>query len=193
MKRICVYCGSNPGARPEYAAAGRALGREIARRGLGLVYGGASVGVMGAVADGALDQGGSVIGVLPHFFATKEVAHNDLGELIIVDSMHERKARMADLSDGFIALPGGWGTIEEIFEMLTWAQLGHHQKPCGLLNIESYYDELFAFLEKAIAERFVKEEYRPMMMMDSSAGALLDRFSIYRAPRVKKWIGPEET
>ena len=140
-----------------------------------------------------LDGGGSAIGVLPHFFATKEVAHDGLDELIIVDSMHERKARMAELSDGFIALPGGWGTIEEIFEMLTWAQLGHHQKPCGLLNVSSYYDELSAFLEKAIEEQFVKEAYRPMMMMDASPGRLLDRFAAYRAPRVKKWIGAEET
>lgn len=193
MKRICVYCGSNPGARPAYTAAGAALGRELARRGIGLVYGGASVGVMGAVADGALEHGGSVIGVLPHFFATKEVAHRGLEELLIVDSMHERKARMAELSDGFIALPGGWGTIEELFEMLTWAQLGHHEKPCGLLNVESYYDELSAFLDKAIAEQFVREEYRPMIMMDSSAERLLRRFETYRAPRVKKWIGPEET
>ena len=158
-----------------------------------MVYGGASVGVMGAVADGVLERGGSVIGVLPHFFATKEVAHDGLDELIIVDSMHERKARMAELSDGFIALPGGWGTIEEIFEMLTWAQLRHHQKPCGLLNVNSYYDELFAFLEKAIEQQFVKEAYRPMMMMDASPERLLNRFTAYRAPRVKKWIGAEET
>jgi uncharacterized protein (TIGR00730 family) len=193
MKRICVYCGSNPGADPAFCEAGRALGRLLAERGFGMVYGGASVGVMGAVADGVLERGGSVIGVLPHFFATKEVAHDGLDELIIVDSMHERKARMAELSDGFIALPGGWGTIEEIFEMLTWAQLGHHQKPCGLLNVNSYYDELFAFLEKAIEQQFVKEAYRPMMMMDASPERLLNRFTAYRAPRVKKWIGAEET
>ncbi|MBT8040692.1 MAG: TIGR00730 family Rossman fold protein [Xanthomonadales bacterium] len=193
MKRICVYCGSNPGSRPGYVRAGRALGHELARRDVGLVYGGASVGVMGAVADGVLDHGGSAIGVLPHFFATKEVAHSGLDELLIVNSMHQRKARMAELSDGFIALPGGWGTIEEIFEMLTWAQLGHHEKPCGLLNIKSYYDDLFSFLEKAMEEQFVREEYRPMMMMDTSPAGLLDRFGSYRAPRVKKWIGPEET
>lgn len=188
-----MYCGSNPGLRPAYAEAGRVLGHELARRGVGLVYGGASVGVMGAVADGVLANGGSAIGVLPHFFATKEVAHRGLDELLIVDSMHERKARMAELSDGFIALPGGWGTIEEIFEMLTWAQLGHHEKPCGLLNVDSYYEDLFSFLEKAIVEQFVKEEYRPMMMMDTSASDLLDRFESYRAPRVRKWVGPEET
>ena len=193
MKRICVYCGSNPGANPAYVEAARELGRELARRGLGLVYGGARVGVMGAVAEGVLRGGGTAIGVIPHFFVTKEVAHDGLDELIVVGSMHERKARMAELSDGFIALPGGWGTIEEIFEMLTWAQLGHHQKPCGLLNVESYYDELSAFLEKAIKEKFVREEFRPMMIMDVSPASLIDRFSGYKAPRVKKWIGPEET
>lgn len=193
MKRICVYCGSNPGKLPAYRDAGRLLGNELARRGLGLVYGGAGVGVMGAVADGVLEKGGSVIGVIPHFFATKEVAHHGLEELIIVNSMHERKSRMAELSDGFIALPGGWGTFEEIFEMLTWAQLGHHEKPCGLLNVESYYDELSRFLDKAIEQQFVKEEFRPMIMMDESPAGLLDYFSRYRAPRVKKWIGPEET
>ena len=193
MKRICVYCGSNPGANPAYREAGRALGNELADRGLGLVYGGAKVGVMGAVADGVLERGGSAIGVIPHFFVTKEVAHDELDELLVVNSMHERKARMAELSDGFIALPGGWGTIEEIFEMLTWAQLGHHQKPCGLLDVDSYYQELFAFLEKAIEQKFVKAEFRPMMMMDESPAHLLDRFSAYIAPQVKKWIGPEET
>jgi uncharacterized protein (TIGR00730 family) len=193
MRKICVYCGSNPGSRPVYRESARTLGNELAARGLGLVYGGASVGVMGAVADGVLEKGGQAIGVLPHFFASKEIAHAGLDELIIVNSMHERKARMAELADGFIALPGGWGTIEEIFEMLTWAQLGHHRKPCGILNVESYYDELSLFLEKAIENHFVKEEFRPMMMIDSSAQSLLDRFERYRAPVVKKWIGPEET
>jgi len=193
MKRICVYCGSNPGSKPVFRQSGRELGRELAKRGLGLVYGGASVGVMGAVADGVLEAGGSAIGVLPHFFSTKEIAHGGLDELIIVNSMHERKAKMSELSDGFIALPGGWGTIEEIFEMLTWAQLGHHAKPCGLLNIDSYYEELSAFLEKAIENQFVREEYRPMIMIEDTASRLLDRFENYRAPRVKKWIGSEET
>ena len=193
MKRICVYCGSNPGANPAFADAARQLGNLLADRGLWLVYGGASVGVMGAVADGVLENGGHAIGVLPHFFASKEIAHDGLDELIIVNSMHERKARMAELSDGFVALPGGWGTIEEIFEMLTWAQLGHHEKPCGLLNVDSYYDELAAFLEKAIENRFVKDEFRPMMMIDESSGSLLDRFADYSAPHVRKWIGPEET
>jgi uncharacterized protein (TIGR00730 family) len=193
MKRICVYCGSNPGRLPDYRESARQLGHELAARGLGLVYGGASVGVMGAVADAVLEQGGNAIGVIPRSLATREVAHSRLDELIVVDSMHARKAQMAELSDGFIALPGGWGTIEEIFEMLTWAQLGFHEKPCGLLNVASYYDHLFAFLEEAVRQQFVKEEYRPMIMMDEAPDLLLDRFSAYRAPKVRKWIGAEET
>jgi uncharacterized protein (TIGR00730 family) len=193
MKYICVYCGSNPGRQAVYCEAARSLGQEMASRGIGLVYGGASVGVMGSVADAVLQHGGKAIGVIPHALATKEVSHHGLDQLFVVDSMHERKAKMAELSDGFIALPGGWGTIEEIFEMLTWAQLGFHEKPCGLLNAAGYYDYLFAFLEKAIEEQFVKPEYRPMMMMDDSAPSLLRRFEGYRAPKVKKWIGPEET
>lgn len=193
MKRICVYCGSNPGRLPDYRESARQLGHELAARGLGLVYGGASVGVMGAVADAVLERGGNAIGVIPRSLATREVAHGRLDELIVVDSMHARKAQMAELSDGFIALPGGWGTIEEIFEMLTWAQLGFHEKPCGLLNVASYYDHLFAFLEEAVRQQFVKEEYRPMIMMDEAPDLLLDRFSAYRAPRVRKWIGAEET
>jgi uncharacterized protein (TIGR00730 family) len=193
MKRICVYCGSSPGLLPDYRAAAQVLGHELAARGLGLVYGGASVGVMGAVADAVLEKGGQAIGVIPFALATREVAHDGLDELFVVDSMHERKAKMAELSDGFIALPGGWGTIEEIFEMLTWAQLGFHQKPCGLLNISGYYDHLYTFLEHAIDQRFVREEYRPMIMMEQTADGLLDRYQHYQAPSVKKWIGPEET
>ena len=193
MKRICVYCGSSPGKLPDYMESARTLGHELAARGLGLVYGGASVGVMGVVADAVLEKGGEVFGVIPYALATKEVAHSGLNELFVVDSMHERKAKMAELSDGFIALPGGWGTIEEIFEMLTWAQLGFHDKPCGLLNISSYYDHLVTFLEHAIDQRFVREEFRPMIMVNESASALLDRFGGYVAPQVKKWIGPEET
>lgn len=193
MNRICVYCGSNPGKLAQYREAARLLGYELASRGLGLVYGGAGIGVMGAVADAILERGGEAIGVIPQSLATKEVAHAGLDDLFIVESMHERKAKMAELSDGFVALPGGWGTFEEIFEMLTWAQLGFHEKPCGLLNVASYYDPLFTFLENAIDQQFVREEYRPMIIMDDKPGALLDRFNDYRAPRVKKWIGPEET
>ena len=192
MKRICVYCGSSPGKISDYQEAAKILGKELAERGIGLVYGGASIGVMGTVADAVLEQGGEVFGVIPFVLAKREVAHKGLDELFVVNSMHERKAKMAELSDGFIALPGGWGTIEEIFEMLTWAQLGLHDKPCGLLNISSYYDHLFAFLEHAIDQRFVQQEFRPMIMMDQSASTLLDRFADYRAPKVKKWIGTGE-
>lgn len=193
MNRICVYCGSSPGLLAEYRDAAKVLGHTLADRGIGLVYGGASIGVMGSVADAVLEKGGEVIGVIPFALATREVAHSGLSELIVVESMHERKAKMAELSDGFIALPGGWGTLEEIFEMLTWAQLGFHDKPCGLLNIRDYYDHLYAFLEHAIDQRFVREEYRPMMMMEPSAERLLNRFDDYRPPKVKKWIGPDET
>jgi len=193
MNRICVYCGSNPGKLPDYLIAARFLGHELAKRSIGLVYGGASIGVMGAVADAVLEKGGQAIGVIPGVLATREVAHSGLSDLFVVDSMHERKAKMAELSDGFIALPGGWGTIEEIFEILTWAQLGMHEKPCGLLNIAAYYDHLFSFLDHAIDQRFVREAYRPMIMMDQSASILLDRFTQYRAPKVTKWIGADET
>lgn len=193
MKRICVYCGSSPGRRTEYREAARAFGHELAARGLGLVYGGASVGVMGAVADAVLERGGEVVGVIPESLMTREIAHGGLTQLHVVDSMHARKALMAEQSDGFAALPGGWGTLEEVFEMLTWAQLGMHRKPCGLLNVAGYYDPLAHFLDHTVEERFVRSEYRPMVMMESSPAALLDRFASYEAPQVRKWIGPEET
>lgn len=193
MKRICVYCGSSPGRDAAYREAASALGRALADRGLGLVYGGASVGVMGAVADAVLAAGGEAIGVIPRALATKEVAHGSLTELHVVQSMHERKALMADLSDGFAALPGGWGTIEELFEMLTWAQLGFHEKPCGMLNVAGYYDDLARFLEHAMGEEFVREAYREMLIVEREPSALLDRFAAYRAPRVRKWLGPDET
>lgn len=193
MQTVCVYCGSNAGKSPQYVEAAHELGQEMVARGLGLVYGGASVGLMGAVADAVLQAGGRVTGVIPHALASKELAHKGLSELFVVASMHERKARMAQLADGFIAMPGGWGTIEEIFEALTWAQLGLHHKPCGLLNVAAYYDHLQAFIEHTMEQRFVRAEYRPMMMIESQPAVLLDRFASYRAPQVKKWIGPEET
>ena len=193
MHYICVYCGSSAGKSPQYAEAAGELGRELVRRGQGLVYGGASVGLMGAVADAVLQAGGHAIGVIPHSLATKELAHTALDELFVVDSMHERKAKMAELSSGFIAMPGGWGTLEEIFEALTWAQLGFHDKPCGLLNVAGYYDHLGTFLDHAMEQSFVREAYRPMIMIESRPAALLDRFAGYQPPRVRKWIGPEET
>ena len=193
MKRICVYCGSNSGRRPEYTRAARRLGALLAEEGLGLVYGGASVGVMGAIANAALAGGAEVIGVIPRALATREVAHSGLSDLHLVESMHERKAKMAQLSDGFVALPGGWGTIEEIFEALTWAQLGLHRKPCGLLNVAGYYDHLGAFLEHAMTEAFVKPEYRPMILLEDDPATLLKRFRSYDAPQVRKWISKGQT
>jgi uncharacterized protein (TIGR00730 family) len=193
MQRICVYCGSSPGRNPAYQEVARQLGTAMVERGLGLVYGGASVGVMGQVADAVLAAGGEAIGVIPEALAVKEVAHPSLTQQHVVPSMHERKAMMADLSDGFVALPGGWGTFEEIFEILTWAQLGFHAKPCGLLNVAGYYDHLHAFLEHAIEEQFVKADYRPMLIVESDPLALLDRYAAYEAPVVRKWITRAET
>lgn len=193
MKRICVYCGSSPGRNPRFGAAAQELGEALLRRNMGLVYGGASVGIMGMVADTVLAGGGEVIGVIPKALDARELKHTGLTELHVVTSMHERKAMMADLSDGFIALPGGWGTFEEIFEALTWAQLGIHQKPCGLLNESGYYDHLRLFLENAIEQQFVRPEYRHMLMISRDCDDLLDQFEAYQAPVVKKWITRSET
>ncbi len=192
MNTICVYCGSSPGREPAYADAARDLGKLLADRGLSLVYGGAGVGIMGEVADAVLAGGGEAIGIIPEALAVKEVAHDGLTRQHVVKSMHERKALMAELSDGFIALPGGWGTFEEIFEMLTWAQLGFHEKPCGLLNAAGYYDHLHAFLEHAVEEGFVPPVCRSMLMVETNPEALLERFSSYRAPAVRKWITRDE-
>jgi len=192
IKKICVYCGSSPGKNPAYSEAARHLAKTLCARGIGLVYGGAAVGVMGTIADAMLETGGEVIGVIPRSLAVKEVAHDNLSELHVVASMHERKALMAEFSDGFIALPGGWGTLEEIFEMLTWAQLGFHDKPCGLLNIEHYYDHLVDFIEHSIEQQFVDEVCRPMLMKANEPGTLLDSFTTYRAPKVRKWMGETE-
>lgn len=193
MRRVCVYCGSSPGRNPAYREAGTALGQILAGRGLGLVYGGASVGIMGAVADAVLAGGGEAIGIIPRSLARKEVAHEGLTRQYVVESMHERKAMMAEASDAFVALPGGWGTIEEIFEMLTWAQLGFHEKPCGMLNVSGYFGGLFAFLEHAVEECFVKPEFRELLILEEDPQRLLDRFEAYRAPRIHKWISAEET
>ena len=193
MKRICVFAGSNSGARGEYVAAAGELGRVLARRRLGLVYGGARVGLMGALADEALSGGGHVIGVMPEALVQKEIAHRGLSELRVVKSMHERKATMADLSDGFVALPGGWGTLEEFFEVLTWGQLGLHRKPCGLLNIHGYFDRLLAFADHCVEEGFVKREHRSMISVADSPNELLDGLAAYKAPEVKKYIDRAQT
>ncbi|HXG67464.1 MAG TPA: TIGR00730 family Rossman fold protein [Blastocatellia bacterium] len=193
MKRICVYCGSNNGARAAYADAARAIGMALTRRGISLVYGGGCVGLMGIVADTVLAEGGEVIGVIPEALVAREVAHKGLFDLRVVSSMHERKALMADLSDAFIALPGGLGTLEEFCEITTWAQLGLHRKPCGLLNVEGYYDPLLAFLDHAVAERFVRPEHRSFILADSDPERLLDALMSYQPPTLHKWIDRDET
>jgi uncharacterized protein (TIGR00730 family) len=188
MQRLCVFLGSNPGNKPDYLAAAQAMGSELARRGLVTVYGGSNVGLMGALANAALQAGGQVIGVIPEALRQKEIAHTGLTELHVVGSMHERKALMAELSDGFIALPGGMGTLEELCEVLTWAQLGFHKKPCGLLDIGGYYASLGAFFDNAVAQGFVNPAHRAMLLRDSTPAALLDQFGSYVAPVVNKWI-----
>ena len=190
MKRICVFAGSNSGSKVEYLAAARELGQALVRHEVGLVYGGARLGLMGAVADAVLTAGGHVTGVIPEALVAKEVAHEGLPDLRVVASMHERKAMMADLADGFVALPGGWGTLEELFEVLTWAQLGLHQKPCGLLNVRGFFDGLLSFLDHAIEERFVRRECRSMVIVSSSPESLLERFRQHIPLVVPKWIEP---
>lgn len=182
MKSVCVFCGSSPGAEPDYLRAADAVGQAVARRGLTLVYGGASVGVMGGVANAALAIGGRVIGVIPEALVSREVAHPGLPELKVVGSMHQRKAMMGDLSDGFIALPGGIGTLEEFFEVLTWAQLGIHRKPCGLLNVAGYYDRLLDFIDYAVSQGFVTPEQRGLVLVEEDPEALLDQMDAYRPP-----------
>lgn len=194
MDALCVYCGSSPGERPEYAAAAEELGRELADRDVTLVYGGGRVGLMGAVADAALDAGGDVHGVIPESLEAKEIAHSGLTRLDVVDSMHERKARMADLADGFVALPGGFGTLEEIVEVLTWAQLGFHQDPCGFLDVAGYYDDLVAFFDHQRAEGFVEGTHREMVVVADSVDELFDAYETYDAPPVKSVLaGDGET
>lgn len=169
-----------------------ALGREIAGRGLRLIYGGASVGLMGAVADAALEAGGEVVGVIPHALAKKEVMHEGLTELHYVDSMHERKAMLGDLADAFIALPGGLGTLEELLEVLTWAQLGIHRRPCGLLNVSGYYDPMLAMIERAVEERFVRVEHRGLLMAATEPAELLDKFAAYQPITLSKWLDRDQ-
>ncbi len=193
MKRLCVYCGANPGARPEYIQAARNLGAELVHRNIGLVYGGASVGIMGEIADTVLAHGGEVIGVIPKALVDKEVSHNGLTELIVVKSMHERKAEMADHSDGFIAMPGGLGTMEELFEVLTWAQLGFHDKPCSLFNVASYYDPLIQFIDHAVEEGFIRPVHRGLVMMESDPKKLIDALESYKPTHIDKWISRDET
>ena len=188
MKSVCVFCGSNSGRGERYIAAARALGGALAARHIKLVYGGGRVGLMGEVADATLAGGGHVTGVIPAALVAREVGHTALSEQHVVDSMHERKALMAELSQGFIAMPGGYGTLDETFEILTWAQLGMHQHPVGMLNVDGYFDKLLAFVDHAIAEGFVRPEYRKMISVADTPAGLLDAMARYQPPTVTKWI-----
>jgi uncharacterized protein (TIGR00730 family) len=188
MRRVCIFTGSSSGARPEYRETAADLGRLLAERGIGVVYGGARVGLMGVVADAALAAGGEVVGVIPDALVAKEVAHTGLTDLRVVASMHERKAMMSDLADAFIAMPGGWGTLEEFFEVLTWAQLGLHAKPCGLLNTLGYFDGLLAFLSHTIDEGFVRSQNAALIAVSATPDGLLDRLGTPPPPPVEKWL-----
>jgi uncharacterized protein (TIGR00730 family) len=193
INSICIYCGSSPGRLDAYASAAFSLAESLVSRNIRLVYGGASIGIMGMLADQVLKLGGQAIGVIPKALAHKEVAHHHLTELHVTQSMHERKMLMAELSDGFIALPGGIGTLEELFEIWTWAQLGFHHKPCGLLNVEGYYDSLIKFLDHVLAEHFVKKHHHAMLIVETNPDALLDCYLNYQPPAVKHWVGKDET
>ena len=197
MKRICVFCGSNAGHKPLYRSEAEKLGRLLAGRGIELVYGAGNIGLMGAVADACLEAGGTVIGVIPEALMGKEVAgravdHQALTRIEVVDSMHTRKARMAELADGFIALPGGFGTFEEFCEILTWGQLGFHVKPMGLLNVNGFYDPLLAMFERAVGDGFLRAENRAMALADTDSTRLLDTMRNYRAEPVSKWLKEEK-
>jgi uncharacterized protein (TIGR00730 family) len=194
VRRVCVFCGSSPGARPAYAEATAELARLLVADGIGVVYGGASVGLMGVLGDTVLAEGGDAIGVVPRALVEREIAHSGLSDLRVVGSMHERKATMADLSDAFVALPGGLGTLEELFEVYTWAQLGLHRKPCALLDVEGYYAGLAAFLEHAVRERFLLEEHRAMLLVERDPRTLVDRLREFEPETVQpKWIDRGET
>jgi uncharacterized protein (TIGR00730 family) len=190
--RLCVFCGSSDGACPLYREAATALGRYFAESGIELVYGGGKVGLMGAVADGALGAGGRVTGIMPRALVEKETAHLGLTDLRVVASMHERKALMADLADGFVALPGGLGTFEEMFEVWTWAQLGYHRKPLAVFNAGGFYDGLLGFLDSVVAEGFVREPHRAMLIVGTEPADLVARIRAYEPPRVIKWVKAEE-
>jgi uncharacterized protein (TIGR00730 family) len=193
MQRVCVFCGSSVGRNPSYAHAATALGELLARRRIGIVFGGGRVGMMGVLADSALAAGGEVIGVIPEALVARELAHTGVTDLRVVSSMHERKALMASLSDVFVALPGGFGTFEEFCEVTTWSQLGLHRKPCGLLNVEGFFEPLLALFDHAAAEGFIRPEHRAIVVVESEPATLLDRLAAYLPPRQEKWIEPEES
>jgi uncharacterized protein (TIGR00730 family) len=193
VRRVCVYAGSNPGSDPAYAEAAAAFAATMAERGIGLVYGGGKVGLMGVLADTMLARGGEAIGVMPQSLIDREIGHPGLTELKVVDSMHERKALMAELSDAFVAVPGGIGTLEELIEVYTWSQLGIHDKACGVLNVKGYYDHLAALLDHAVAEGFLRPQHRAVLSVASEPVELLDRLAAYEAPTVGKWLELDET
>ncbi|MVN76941.1 TIGR00730 family Rossman fold protein [Hymenobacter sp. HMF4947] len=193
MNSVAVYCGSSSGNQEIYTQQAQEMGRELARRGLTLVYGGGCVGLMGTIADAVLAEGGKVIGVIPGFLADKELAHKGCTELHVVETMHQRKLLMADLAEGFVAMPGGFGTLEELFEVLTWGQLGLHGKPVGLLNIQGFYDALLALLDHMSAEAFLRSENRGQVLQNVSAVALLDAMAQYKPQRLEKWLTPERS
>ena len=188
MQRICVYCGSSAGARPDYRAAARELAATLVDNDIELVYGGAAKGLMGVIADEVLARGGAVHGVIPKSLEDKEIAHRSLTRLHVVATMHDRKSKMAALSDGFIAMPGGYGTLEELIEIVTWGQLAFHDKPAGVLNVAGYFDALLAFLDHMVAEKFLRPENRAMLLSDNNAAALLSQLERYQRPDVEKWI-----
>jgi uncharacterized protein (TIGR00730 family) len=193
MNRICIFCGSSTGVRSEYADAAKAMGQALLRRRIGLVYGGGCVGLMGTVADAVMGGGGEVIGVIPEALVTRELAHDDITQLIIVHSMHDRKAKMAELADAFIALPGGYGTFEEFCEILTWAQLGMHRKPCGILNVNNYYEPLMRLFDNAVAEGFLRPANRRLVIEETDPSRLLDVLETYTPPQTEKWIRGDES
>jgi uncharacterized protein (TIGR00730 family) len=188
MSRICVFCGSSPGSRTIYGERAKALGRLLAEKGIGMVYGGGNVGLMGIIADAVLQSSGEVIGIIPQALLDAEIGHQGLSELRVVGSMHERKAMMAELSDAFIALPGGFGTFEEFSEVVTWSQLGLHRKACGLLNVEGYYDSLLALFDNALQEGFLKPEHRSLVISDNDPEVLIYRLRKFEAPETPKWV-----
>lgn len=193
MKSICVFCGSADAVHPDYLAAARLMGKTLAERGLSLIFGGGKTGLMGAVADGALEAGGEVFGVIIPSMNTDALAHDGLTRMDVTPTMHARKARMHELSDGYIAMPGGFGTFDELFETVTWAQTGAHEKPVGLLNVRSYYDPMLAAIDHAVAEGFIFEEHRNALFCESDPGQLLDQMALYKHPRdaVKRWLREE--
>jgi len=194
VRRLCVFCGSSPGARPAYGDAAEQLARLLAADGIGVVYGGGGVGLMGRLADAMLDAGGEIIGVIPRALVEREIGHPRVSDLRVVGSMHERKALMAELADAFVALPGGLGTLEELFEVYTWAQLGLHRKACGLLDVDGYYGGVASFLDHAVAERFVREQHRRMLIVETEPHTMLERLRAFEpASAQARWIDRGET